>query len=224
MAAEIYDVTEAGPPTVAARAELDAKLARTVGSIPPWFKYKSLETSIADNPGIAVHQISLDILIHKAIYLLHRRSFVGSSTQENATSNKLCIDAALAILSHQQRISEEIQPGGLMFSIRWKVRSSLNHEFLQATMMLCYALSRLDSSTGNAANLCVLGKRNDIVQSLSQAKVIWERNVPVSIEAQKAVGAIAAVLQRDLNRSTTPAFTISDGKRGHFTSNFWRVR
>ncbi len=212
VAAEIYDATEAGPPTVAARAELDAKLASTVNSIPPWFKYKSLETSIADDPGIAVHQISLDILIHKAIYLLHRRSFVGNPTQENAMSNKLCIDAALAILGHQQRISEEIQPGGLMFGIRWKVRSSLNHEFLQATMMLCYALSRLDSGTGSAANSCGLAKRPAILESLGQSKVIWEKNAPVSIEAQKAVSAIAAVLRRDEDRSAAPAFTTPDGK------------
>jgi hypothetical protein len=94
----------------------------------------------------------MNILINKAIYLLHRRSFVnGSSAEDSAKSNKIRIKAALAILEHQRKLTEETQPGGLMFSIRWKVSSSLNHEFLQATMMLCFALSR--SSDGDAGTM-----------------------------------------------------------------------
>lgn len=61
----------------------------------------------------------LDILIHKALYLLHRRSFVkGSIGEGNARSNELCVTAAVAILEHQRRMSEETRPGGLMFGIR----------------------------------------------------------------------------------------------------------
>jgi hypothetical protein len=61
----------------------------------------------------------IDILIHKAVYLLYRRGFIKGSVKEETTkSSKLYINAALAILEHQRRMSEESQPGGIMFGIR----------------------------------------------------------------------------------------------------------
>jgi hypothetical protein len=112
VAAEIYDATEAGPPLPATSAALSAKLERAIEDIPAWLKYKSLETSIAVDPGMILNQMFLDILINKAVYLLHRRSFMrGSVGEESMKSNELCINAALAILEHQRRMSEETQPG-----------------------------------------------------------------------------------------------------------------
>ncbi|RSL40336.1 hypothetical protein CEP53_013430 [Fusarium sp. AF-6] len=119
LAAEIYDATEAGPPSGATISALSTKLEETVESVPIWLKHKPLEASITDNPITILYRIVLDILINKAIYLLHRRVFVkGPSGETGTISDKACIDAALAILDHQRRMSEEIQPGGLMYGIR----------------------------------------------------------------------------------------------------------
>ena len=213
VAAEIYDATEAAPPSSATIAALGAKLERAIDAIPAWLKYRSLETLIAEDLVMILHRMFLDILIHKAVYLLHRRSFVkGSVGEESTKSNKLCINAALAILEHQARISEETQPGGLMFGIRWKVASSLNHEFLQATMMLCFALSRFNEGDVGTTNSCALHRRDDILEALTIAKSLWEKNANRSIEARRAAKAITTVLKQDLDKSSAPTLTASDGE------------
>ena len=217
VAAEIYDATEAAPPSSATIAALGAKLERAIDALPAWLKYRSLETSIADEPVTILHRMFLDILIHKAVYLLHRRSFVrGSVGEESTESNKLCIKAALTILEHQRRVTEETQPGGLVFGIRWKVVSSLNHEFLQATMMLCFALSRFNEGQVVTANSWALPRRDDILEALTIAKGVWEKNAKRSGEARRAAKAITAVLKQDLGESSAPALTASNGEESAF--------
>jgi hypothetical protein len=213
VAAEIYDATEAGPPSLATSAALNAKLERAVDAIPASLKYTSLETSLADNPITILHQMVLDILIHKAVYLLHRRRFVkGAARGESAESNNLCIEAALAILGHQQRIVEETQPGGLMFGIRWKVASSLNHEFMQATMILCLVLGRLNEGHVGTTNSNAPHRRGEILEALTLVRNLWEKIADRSLEAKKAANAIATVLQQDLNKSSAPTSDALDGK------------
>lgn len=213
VAAEIYDATEAAPPSSATIAALGAKLERAVDAIPAWLKYRSLETSIADNPVTILHRMFLDILIHKAVYLLHRRSFVkGSVGEESTKSNELCIKAALAILEHQRRMSEETQPGGLMFGNRWKVASTTNHEFLQATMMLCFALSRFNEGHVCTTISSALHRRDDILEALTIAESLWEKNANRSVEARRAAKAITTVLKQDLDKSSVPTLTASDGE------------
>lgn len=206
VAAEIYDATEAGPPTSDTIAMLDAKLQCTINSIPEWMRYKSLSTLIADDPVTIHHQISLDILIHKATYLLHRRSFVKNSGETKSTvSNDLCIQAALAILEHQRRISEETQPGGLMFDTRWKVATSLNQEFLQATMMLCFALSRRSDLPTDSQASSAVQRRDQIVAALVTARSLWEKNADKSAEARRAATTISAILHQDRSQVGGPS-------------------
>lgn len=212
VAAEIYDATEAAKPLSDIITALAAKLETVVGEIPEWLRYKSLEASITDNPVIILHRIVLDVLIHKAIYLLYRRSFINESAGEESTrSNELCIESALAILDHHRRMGEETEPGGLMFSIRWKV-AAISHEFLQATMMLCFALSRLNERGIKKEHPGSLHRRDDIVTALTNARNVWNRSADHSIEAQRAAGAITAVLEQYSDAARTPHLTASDGK------------
>ncbi|OIW34303.1 hypothetical protein CONLIGDRAFT_607106 [Coniochaeta ligniaria NRRL 30616] len=207
VAAEIYDTTEAGPPSPATIAALDAKIQKVIEAVPAWLKYRPLESSVAENPMRVLQQMFMDILINKAVYLLHRRSFVkGSSAEDSARSNEICIKAALAILEHERRMSEETEPSGLMSNVRWKVSSSLNHEFLQATMMLCFALSRSnDGDAGARTNRETLLRRDDIVQALTHARSHWERIANRSVDARRAAQAIADVLQQDSDISIAQA-------------------
>lgn len=199
VAAEIYDTTEAGPPSPTTIAALDAKIQRVVETMPSWLRYRSLESAIAENPMTVLQQMFMDILVNKAVYLLHRRGFVkGSSAEDSAKSNEICIKAALAILEHQQRMSEETRPGGLMFNVRWKVSSSLNHEFLQATMMLCFALTRSnDGEVRTSTNRETMLRRDDIVEALKHARSHWEKIADHSVDARRAAQAVADVLQQD---------------------------
>ncbi|KAJ4070234.1 hypothetical protein NW753_001108 [Fusarium oxysporum] len=197
VAAEIYDTTEAGPPSPATIATLQAKLERATDSLPDWLRLKPLEESIADSPATILNRMMLDIITQKAIYLLHRHSFVrGSAGEESVGSNEICIKAALAILEHQRRMNEETQPGGLMYNIRWRVAAPLRHEFMQATMMLCFALSRYDAGRD-------LHRRSDILRALILAKDIWETRSDQSLEAQRAVKAISVMLEQDRKSSVS---------------------
>ncbi|EWZ92737.1 hypothetical protein FOCG_06472 [Fusarium oxysporum f. sp. radicis-lycopersici 26381] len=197
VAAEIYDTTEAGPPSPATIATLQAKLERATDFLPDWLRLKPLEESIADSPATILNRMMLDIITQKAIYLLHRHSFVrGSAGEENVGSNEICIKAALAILEHQRRMNEETQPGGLMYNIRWRVAAPLRHEFMQATMMLCFALSRYDAGRD-------LHRRSDILRALILAKDIWETRSDQSLEAQRAVKAISVMLEQDRKSSVS---------------------
>lgn len=220
VTAEIYDVIEAGPPSPSTIATLNSKLQRVIDAIPAWLKYKPLEISIADNPLAILHGMFMDVLIQKAVYLLHRWSFMkGSSGEENAKSNDICIDAALAILEHQRRMSEEVQPGGILFNIRWKVPISLNYEFLQSTMMLCFALSRFDDGHIGARDSYALHRRHDIVEALTFAKALWEKDADQLTEARRAAKAIAVVLRQDLDRSGASTLATLDGGMLHPSVN-----
>jgi Fungal specific transcription factor domain len=202
VAAEIYDMTETGPPSSATIAMLDAKLQKAINSIPEQSKYQSLGISIVENPATILHRMFIDILINKATYLLHRQSFIKGPKEEIMRSSKLCINAALMILEHQQRTSEETQPGGILFSVRWRVLSSLNHEFLQATMMLCFALNRFHQ--GHISPPDALHRQDEISAALTIAKSLWEKDADRSVEARRAANAITSVLKQDFDKSSSP--------------------
>lgn len=110
-----------------------------------------------------------------------------------------CIQAALAILKHQERLGRETVSGGNLFDIRWKVAASLNHEALQATMMLCFALSSFESTWPRRAVSHTVDKeiRNKITDALAQVKVQWEAKPELSAETQKALQAVTTVLKRN---------------------------
>ena len=99
-----------------------------------------------------------------------------------------------------------------MFGIRWKVASSLNHEYLQATMMLCFALSRIHEGHVGTTNSRAVHRRDDILGALAIAKSLWEKNANRSIEARRAANAITTVLKQESDKSSAPTLTASDGE------------
>ncbi|KAJ5097085.1 fungal-specific transcription factor domain-containing protein [Penicillium angulare] len=209
VAGEIYDVTEAAPPSHATISILSTKLQSALDDLPPWLQAKPSQASIADNPVTMLNRIFVNILFHKAMYTLHKQNFLKSMVgEEGIESSNICVNSALSILEHQHRLSEEMEPCGLMFNIRWKVATSLNHEFLQATMMLCLALTRINADT---ADENALQLRQNITVPLLFTKGLWVKNTERSSEARRAVEVITAVLKdpNELNKAET---SVSDGK------------
>jgi hypothetical protein len=217
VTAEIYDINDAETPSPVTTSRLSAKIDKAVASMPTWLRHKPLDSSFADKPLTILNTINLDILIQKATYLLHRWSFmkiVPTGEAEGTKSNELCIKAALAILDHQRRINEEIKPGGLMFAIRWRVFHALNHEFLQATMMLCFALSRFDNGDDSINNsYYAMHRRNDIIDALVVSKGIWEEIADRSVEAQRAAKTISSILSSDTENPSFPAIASANGEK-----------
>ncbi|KAJ5291743.1 fungal-specific transcription factor domain-containing protein [Penicillium angulare] len=208
VAAEIYDVIEAAPPSPATISALSAKLQSALDDLPSWLQAKPCQSSIADNPVTMLNRIFVNILFHKAMYTLHKQNFLKSMVDKEGTeSSNICVNSALSILEHQHILSEEMEPGGVMFNIRWKVATSLNHEFLQATMMLCLALTRfnVESADNNALQV-----RQKITDALLFTKSLWERNIERSSEARRAVEAITAVLKKDSKESNKADLLVSN--------------
>lgn len=205
VSAEIYDATDAAHSSSHNIAELSAKLDKAIAAIPPWLRTNPMQTVLGEDPGTALTRTFIDILIQKATYLLHRRSFVEASPgEENLRSNELCIQAALAILGHQKRVDEETGPGGLMAGMRWKVLSSLNHEFLQATMMLCFAYSKLDQRRTDRTDMSAADRKDAIAAALTMAKDLWNKITDKSSEARRAAKAIATVMEKEDSSSFNP--------------------
>ncbi|KAK3677095.1 hypothetical protein LTR78_003300 [Recurvomyces mirabilis] len=199
VGAAIYDAVESGSASPATEHELLLKLQTTISSLSDEARFHSFETSIAQDPMSLLNQICLDTLIQKDFYLLHRRSFKAEFTGQSA-ANKQCIDAALTILGHQRRLDEETAPGGIFYSIRWKVVSLLNQEFLQATMLLCLALQRAAKLQQSS-----LYRKNEIVQALVLAKPLFAKKSDRWTEARKAVDAINAVTLTEQPHTTETA-------------------
>lgn len=207
VAAAIYDATEEQPgPSPEKISFLSEQLESAISRVSSAFTYTTFEASIPDGAIITLHQVVLDILIQKTIYLLHRRSFSPRVSKADANeadifaSQDKCIKAALSILKHQERLGRETVPGGHLFDIRWKVAASLNHEALQATMMLCFALSSFESTWPQRAvshEASDKDIRDNITSALAQVKTQWEAKPDLSAETQKALRAVTAVLQRN---------------------------
>ncbi len=199
VAAEIYDATDMGAPSSTSIAALHSRISRAMDALPSWLTQPAFELTLESSPRTIMCRILVDILKQKATYLLHRHSFLTELEESyDESSVQLCIDSALVILEHQQTLNRESRPGGLLFRMRWKVFHSLNHEFLQATTMLCLALSKLDKGNGEAVNRTATGYRlNDVTRALRHSKDIWNETSHYSKEAHKAMQIISAALKDD---------------------------
>lgn len=166
---------------------VDASLHEAAASIPPPFKVKSMTASITDSPQMIMSRLFISHLIYKGQIMLHRRFVIMEPSAEEGLffySRKACLDASLGILQIQHILDEETCPGGQLHSMRWRVSSIMNHQFLTATMILCSLLHR-----GQA-----LHRKEEIMSSLRSTRAIWMRSSAISQEAKKAAETVSFVL------------------------------
>lgn len=217
MCAEIYDASEAGVMSESEIKRLQTKLDSKIDALPPWLKYDSNISVASYNPPVLMNQLYIDTMCQKARYLLYRRLCIhGDNTagsrnmsSRQAHAQRICIDAALAILSHQQKLDEESQIGGLFYAFRWKVAPLWNHEFLQATLMLCIVLVRLHRAQQKPQETAAtapeaLHRYDDIVSSLISARALWDKRSNEWRESSRAIGAIQAALPMSRSSSQDP--------------------
>lgn len=169
---------------------LDKKLHEAETHIPPPLRAKDMADSLADSPQLIMSRMFISHLIQKGQIMLHRRFLFATHPSATDTmfaySRKACVDSSLATLQMQQTLERETQPGGRLHALRWRVTSSMNHQFLTGTMVLCSLLYR-----GKAPD-----RRGEIVEALSRAREIWVRRSCVSGEARKAARVVSVVLSR----------------------------
>jgi hypothetical protein len=188
--------TSARPSSYSEVMRLDRMLNEARLAIPPGLKVRSMAKSITDHPDIIMRRIYLALIFHKAQCVLHRKYLIPArSNRKYAYSHQTCIDAALEILQYQYTLDEEMQAGGQMYQIRWKVSSLLNHDFLLATTILCLDLDK-DMIAGpmNVEVEMEKTKKEKAIHALQESHRIWQQASSASREAQKAAEALRVVL------------------------------
>lgn len=193
---KIADLTSAvAPCSYAEITRLDKLLQDARATIPQLLQPKSLAASITDSPQVIMARLFLSQLFYKGKIMLHRRFLYlepAPLEQESYTySRGECLDAALGLLEIQLIMDDETCVTGQLHTMRWRLSSSLNHQFLSATMLLCSLLHRG----------ITLGRDGEIVSALKTSRGIWTRHCGNSMEARKAAWSISIVLGKTLRDS-----------------------
>jgi hypothetical protein len=185
----VADLTDAVQPRNHAEVmRVDGILQEAAASIPPILQMKPLATSMTDSPQVIMSRLFLGHLVYKGQIILHRRFLHASSANPDDDqirySQTACLDASLGMLNIQHILDEETCPGGQLHTMRFRVTSLMNHQFLTATMVLCSMLYRGGK----------LERKQEIRTALQISRSIWMRKSFISKEATKAAETISFVL------------------------------
>ena len=198
----VSELTASAKPCAYAEVlRVDSILHAAAASIPEPLKMKDMTASITDSPQIIMARLFLSVLLHKGQNMLHRRYLYAESLSVNedtyAYSRKACLDSGLEILRVQQILDEETGPGGQLQTMRWRVSSILNHQFLTATMILCSSIYRDQT----------LDRKDELLAALRTARAIWLRSNTSSREVQIASRVLNTVLARASESRTSDLST-----------------
>ncbi|KAI1179316.1 hypothetical protein F4777DRAFT_469192 [Nemania sp. FL0916] len=183
---------------------VDRVLQSAKDSIPPPLTMKPLHLSVTDSPQVILHRLFISIMFHKGTIIVHRRYLNTSQaeSEDNAFSysRNACLDASLGLLEIQQVFDEETRPGGWLHSVRWRVSSFLQHEFLTATMLLCWILhhgvDKLWPSNAPATE-------DRIKTALKKAQDIWIKLSSSSHDARRASETLKRLFDDQLGQVTS---------------------
>ncbi|KAL5001796.1 fungal-specific transcription factor domain-containing protein [Aspergillus recurvatus] len=173
--------------------QVDHILHEAAESIPYPLRMKPLAASLTDSPQLIVARLFIHHMFLKGQVMLHRRFLYSKAHSPSDAgyeySRKTCLDASLRSLEIQHVLDEETRPGGQLHTMRWRVTSIMNHQFLTATTLLCSLLYRKE----------VLEREDEIRAALQRARAIWIRRSSISKEAKKAAAAVSLVLRGAVN-------------------------
>ncbi|KAI1348456.1 fungal-specific transcription factor domain-containing protein [Xylaria sp. FL0043] len=169
--------------------EVDRILRDAEARIPPPLKMKPLASSMTDAPILIMSRLFLQHMIYKGQLMLHRR-FVQVKTSLHtddtfAYSRRACLRASLQLLRIQKTLDEEAQPGGQLDTMRWRMTSIMNHQFLTASMVLCSLIYHNKTQ----------GRFEEVIAALRGARNIWMR-ITGSRESKKAAETVNLILSR----------------------------
>ncbi|KZF19520.1 putative fungal-specific transcription factor, partial [Xylona heveae TC161] len=204
----IMDLTDAVKPCSYAEVmRVDGILHDAAASIPAPLKMKPMAASITDSAQVIMARLFISHMFYKGQIMLHRRFLYMDSPSRDedplAYSRKACLDAALSTLEIQRILDEETCPGGQLHAVRWRLTSSIHHQFLTATMILCSLLHRGKT----------LDRKEEILTALRRARTIWIRRSSISQEAKKAADTVSIVLARARDGGGL-GLDMDDGKTG----------
>lgn len=165
--------------------QVDRILRDAVDSIPAPLKWKPVAASVTDSPQLIVARLFIRHMLYKGQTMLHQR-FLSDQDDRFSYSRQTCIDASIGTIDLQNVLDEETCAGGQLHEMRWRVTSSMNHQFLTAAMILCSLLHNGRS----------MEREDEIRSALQRARAVWARRRSTSKEAERAADTISIVLSR----------------------------
>ncbi|KAI0125630.1 fungal-specific transcription factor domain-containing protein [Xylariales sp. AK1849] len=182
-------VTSPRPYPYSEVTRVDAILNEARSNIPDCYKWHPMPLSITDPAILISRRMYLEILYHNAQIVLHLRYLLPSSNRDQYLySQKTIMGAILNLLRFHQMIDEETQPSGQLYSIRWRFSSLVSHNFLLATVAICFYLEQ------NRANI-EIGELEEIKRLCRKSRELWVRTSRSSSEAAKAAEALRVALE-----------------------------
>ncbi|KAE8167967.1 hypothetical protein BDV40DRAFT_130824 [Aspergillus tamarii] len=176
---------------------LDRVLHDAEATIPPYLRMKPMAVAVTDPPQVILHRLFLRLMFHKGQIMLHCKYLNPDLVQSldrralYSYSRSSCIEAALGILEIQRIFDEETNPDGQLYTMRWRESSFMKHEFLTATMLLCFLARQRQDSSVPPTEAC---SWDQIMEALTLAHKIWTRSSSSSMEAKTAADTLNIVL------------------------------
>jgi transcription factor-like protein len=195
---KIADITTSVKPSSFAEAwELDNELVQARSAIPAGLQFNLFSPLLVNRQDVMIYRIYLDTVFQNARCILHRKYLIPARTNEQYTKSRVtCIEAALALLHHQQTWDLESKPGGQFEMHKSKITSFWNHGMLLAAAVLCVDLNRdLEDGLINE-KYWEEGNRKEIFEALRNAQRVLKKSWSVSAESRKGAAAIAVVLSK----------------------------
>ncbi|KAI8635448.1 hypothetical protein F5Y19DRAFT_407806 [Xylariaceae sp. FL1651] len=212
-------VTNTQPPTYAQILQVDRQIEEKFLKIPLYCRVQQTD-SIMDAPQIILQRLFIQMNYHKAQIILHWRYMTLARNDDRYSySSKTTVSAALKILELHHTMFQGLKTGGRLYSVRWRVTSVFNHDFLLAISILCFYLQQ----NGDKISAYELDK---IKQAIRETKAMWYPEFFKSNEAKRAVAAIESVLpgilgsNPDESSNESPALTLPDGPERIASQNY----
>ncbi|KAH8596916.1 fungal-specific transcription factor domain-containing protein [Bisporella sp. PMI_857] len=181
---------------------LDHHLRNAQEAISPRFRMSTLEESVTVSPYLLIRRYSLELNFQKARCILHLHHMTKSYQDPKYNfSRTSCIEAAMAILTHQANILKEVQVGGILYRTRWLASSLQQNDFLLASMIICLEVSyRASEQTSPASYNDIEGflkfSQRDLVEALRSAHLYLNELKTSSTECQRAYDILSVMLQK----------------------------
>ncbi|KAK0727272.1 fungal-specific transcription factor domain-containing protein, partial [Lasiosphaeria miniovina] len=165
------------PPPYVEIMKYDSLLEVKWSQVPIFMKLRPLEDSIADSLAVVNQRFGLASLYQKSRVVLHRRYIIEAVPRpEHAYSRRVCLEAAMALLDHQNAIHVAALPGGILRMNGWFVMSLAIHDFLLAAMVIYLVLQNetYDMVAGEwTEKTAPLPGRDHLYNLLAQSHRIW---------------------------------------------------
>lgn len=194
---------------------LDTLLRNTYHGLPDSLKLTSVSACLAASPQEVWYRLSLSILYYKGLIILHRwhlmsynepfgsgvsmtkgATLIGTECQQSlnvAESIETCVQAAIDLLQYQDIVDCDSSHRVVFLPALGKLPSTISHEFLMATSVLCKYIHHANTRLGGN-NQIDHGLVQKATKALVGARERWLQQCSWSASAEKATSLVDRVL------------------------------